>query len=251
MAFRIGPYQPTGRVPATLPVMNGLTVWLDASDLSTLFQDTAGSVPVTATSQNVGKWLDKSGNANHGTGSPTKPIYTAGFKGNGVRSLGGTSYTSTAGGSTTGGNSRTYFFVCSDYSTASGGPWYYILAQGTSCPGWGLTGYSAGNLKWGLAYCGGGIGDHWGPTNATSGTTPYIFCMHYDGVTGTLFINNVADTGGGGTMTNVSTTIEIGRGTFGESASITAYELVVYNRAVTSAERTQISDYLNAKWAIY
>lgn len=43
--------------------------WFDASDLTTLFQDTAGTSPVTAVGQKVAKWLDKSGNGNHATQS--------------------------------------------------------------------------------------------------------------------------------------------------------------------------------------
>ncbi len=39
--------------------------WYDPSDFSTLYQDSAGTTPVTAVSQPVGKVLDKSGNNNH------------------------------------------------------------------------------------------------------------------------------------------------------------------------------------------
>lgn len=41
--------------------------WYDPSDFSTLFQDSAGTTPVTATGQPVGKILDKSGKGNHAT----------------------------------------------------------------------------------------------------------------------------------------------------------------------------------------
>ena len=41
--------------------------WFDPSDLSTLFQDAAGTTPVTAVGQPVGKILDKSGNGYHAT----------------------------------------------------------------------------------------------------------------------------------------------------------------------------------------
>ena len=34
--------------------------WLDASDMSTMYQDAAGTTPVTAMEQPVGLWLDKS-----------------------------------------------------------------------------------------------------------------------------------------------------------------------------------------------
>lgn len=36
--------------------------WFDGSDFSTMFQDRAGTLPVTALEQTVGLWLDKSGN---------------------------------------------------------------------------------------------------------------------------------------------------------------------------------------------
>ena len=41
--------------------------WYDPADLSTLFQDTAGTTPVTAVEQFVALMLDKSGNGNHAT----------------------------------------------------------------------------------------------------------------------------------------------------------------------------------------
>jgi hypothetical protein len=37
--------------------------WYDPSDLSSMFQDSAGTVPVTADGDPIGKWNDKSGNA--------------------------------------------------------------------------------------------------------------------------------------------------------------------------------------------
>ena len=54
--------------------------WYDPSDLSTLFQDSAGTTPVTASGQPVGKMLDKSGRANHAVQATAarRPIYTEG-----------------------------------------------------------------------------------------------------------------------------------------------------------------------------
>jgi hypothetical protein len=51
-------------------------VWYDPSDLSTLFQDAAGTTPVTAMGQPVGLMLDKSGRGNHATQSTSasRPI---------------------------------------------------------------------------------------------------------------------------------------------------------------------------------
>lgn len=54
-------------------------VWYDPSDLSTLFQDSAGTTPVTAVEQPVGLMLDKSGNGNHASQATTtaRPILRA------------------------------------------------------------------------------------------------------------------------------------------------------------------------------
>lgn len=48
--------------PLSLP---GLALWLDASDLGTLFQDSALTTAATADGDPVGGWRDKSGNGNH------------------------------------------------------------------------------------------------------------------------------------------------------------------------------------------
>ncbi len=52
-------------------------VWYDPSDKSTLFQDVAGTVPVTKDGDPVGLMKDKSGNGNHAvqTVSASRPIY--------------------------------------------------------------------------------------------------------------------------------------------------------------------------------
>lgn len=43
----------------------GALAWYDPSDLASLFQDTAGTVPVTASGQSVARMNDKSGNGYH------------------------------------------------------------------------------------------------------------------------------------------------------------------------------------------
>jgi hypothetical protein len=51
--------------------------WYDPSDLTKMFQDRAGTTPVTADGQTVGKILDKSGNNNHAVASSdaARPLY--------------------------------------------------------------------------------------------------------------------------------------------------------------------------------
>ena len=69
-----------GFSPASLFAGGTEGAWYDPSDISTLFQDSAGTTPVTASGQPVGKMLDKSGNGNHATQatSSKRPTYTEG-----------------------------------------------------------------------------------------------------------------------------------------------------------------------------
>ena len=63
--------------PASLFADGKQGMWLDPSDPSTLFQDAAGTIPVTTDGDPVGKVLDKSGNNNHATQtvSAARPVY--------------------------------------------------------------------------------------------------------------------------------------------------------------------------------
>lgn len=60
--------QPLGGFsPASLFSAGEQGVWYDPSDSTTLFQDTAGTIPVTAVGQSVARINDKSGRGNHAT----------------------------------------------------------------------------------------------------------------------------------------------------------------------------------------
>jgi hypothetical protein len=63
--------------PASLFSAGQIGGWYDPSDLNTLFQDSAGTTPVTAAGQPVGRILDKSGRGNHATQTTagSRPIY--------------------------------------------------------------------------------------------------------------------------------------------------------------------------------
>ena len=67
-----------GFSPSTLFASGEQGAWYDPSDMSTLFQDSAGTTPVTASGQPVGLMLDKSGRGNHATQATaaSRPTYT-------------------------------------------------------------------------------------------------------------------------------------------------------------------------------
>jgi hypothetical protein len=63
--------------PADLFASGEQGAWYDPSDLTTMFQDRAGTTPVTADGQTVGKILDKSGRGNHAIApsDAARPLY--------------------------------------------------------------------------------------------------------------------------------------------------------------------------------
>jgi hypothetical protein len=71
--------------PADLFAAGELGFWLDPSDITTLFQNSAGTTPVTAAGQPVGYIADKSGRGNHFTQATAadRPIYQVDANGKG------------------------------------------------------------------------------------------------------------------------------------------------------------------------
>lgn len=77
--------------PFTLFADGEAGVWYDPSDLTTLFQDVAGTTPVTTPGQTVALMLDKSGNDYHATQSTAaaRPTYQVDAGGRGYLSFDG------------------------------------------------------------------------------------------------------------------------------------------------------------------
>ena len=72
-----------------MPGLN-LTLWLDASDSATLYQNTACTARVSASGQSVACWKDKSGSGNHvvkTTGLGNAPTFNASLQLNGLPGL--------------------------------------------------------------------------------------------------------------------------------------------------------------------
>lgn len=65
--------------PLTLFTSGEQGVWYDPSDLSTMYQDSAGTIPITALEQPVGRINDKSGRGNNATQatSGSRPVLSA------------------------------------------------------------------------------------------------------------------------------------------------------------------------------
>jgi hypothetical protein len=132
--------------------------WYDASDVTTLWQDTAGTTAVTASGQTVLLWKDKSVNGNHLSISSGGPAYTTGvmnslpivrFSGNKLANLAPSM-----------GNSTNNFTVIGVFTVASNNNWDNWLNWGNGTgdlavylDGGARTGGSVGSME--FAYNGG------------------------------------------------------------------------------------------------
>jgi hypothetical protein len=79
----VTPVLSSGVNPATLFAAGELGAWYDPSDLSTLWQDTAGTTPVTTVGQSIARIDDKSGRGNNATQSVAGSRATLGQDGGG------------------------------------------------------------------------------------------------------------------------------------------------------------------------
>lgn len=92
VAYDVGAVSSDAFIPTFLFTAGEKGVWYDIGDVSTLFQDPAGTIPVTAVGQTVGRILDKSGNNAHATQSvlANRPIYGKTATGHGYLQFNGT-----------------------------------------------------------------------------------------------------------------------------------------------------------------
>ena len=228
--------------------------WFDAADLSTLFQDTAGTTPVTATSQTIKRWNDKSGQNNFASTTATSglPSWTTSVNGRPVITANGSTLNSS---SISGWNvwGQTYFIV---FRTTAN---YNTFVRPVFTPH-GFVGVTNGPtpsfIEWNQQ------------TNVANGpntlfTIPgtqnntyirdvvLVLCVQRSG---NLWISSINGGLIGGTQSNTP----VGRypstggialvGTNGTPYDIE--EVIIYNSAITSGDRQQVEGYLMWKWGV-
>ena len=221
--------------------ITGCLLWLDAYDLTTLFQNTAGTTAVTAAGQQVQYWADKSGNANNATSSETAMTYNT--SGIGYPSI----YFS---GSQTNGlrtnvvvTDSTYFYVV--YMTQTSGVYVFSGHQGTTHL---KQNYSGGSL---LAMDYSGIG---GLTGTVGMNTNTIVTRQDTSSTGVLAgWQNGASIGSkamgvtGETFTQLSLGVDYPSGFTG---ILYMSEVIIYNSVLSTGQRQQVEAYLAWKYGL-
>lgn len=254
------PYTSTYPIAFPLPnTYSGLALWFDSADITTLFQNTAGTTAVTANGQNVQCWRDKSGNSRHAilyTGS-TGPTYSSNaFNGSypGILFNGTTSSILMTGAfvpsgnlTATNGRDTTIFAVYNRSGTAGNSAVYGLQ---TTDNNFVLREPWAGATS-SLVDTGGGSFGRITVANTISGAvmtsiTRSAATSYFYQSTLALGSNSV----GAGTVSATSQGFCIGGAVVGGPITFSSYisELIIYNAALTTAQRQSIESYLAAKW---
>lgn len=217
--------------PAALFTGGVQGAWYDPSDLSSMWQDSAGTTPA-AVGQPVGKILDKSGNGNHATmtTAANRPTLTQDGNGKYGLSFNGTNQTLTASGQTYSAARTTVITINAD-GVSQGAFLAYDNAE-----------------KW----------EPWGPFNVQSPTLQFAStsynAVHTCGFnrasasSGTVSTDNVA----GNTTTtppnSTGTTLSIGGlAPSSEWASCKIYGLCVVNASLSASDQAKLTKWLGAK----
>ncbi|MBM4040746.1 MAG: LamG domain-containing protein [Planctomycetes bacterium] len=234
----------------------GCRLWLDASDAGTLWQDTAGSVPVTASGQSVARWNDKSGGsfAVSQATAANRPQYRAGaLYGASTLYFDGTNdFLGRANDIGVSGNQdRTVFAVWANWVN-NGLGYQHVFHMGTSANDqtYGVCSYHnnrVANHYWASAF----------DTSFVSTSAPTLASAMWDGDGGGGGLGrdqwwvNGADVGGiNRAVLNTSTAqLNIGSRVAGPTEGMRGdiAEVLIFDRNLTADERSKVGVYLGMK----
>lgn len=221
-------------------------VWYDPSDLSTMWQDAAGTV-AAAVDQPVGRILDKSGNGKHATQgtAAARPI---------LRLVGGLYYlefdgvddsmvTATAAGLT------------GPVVTTIGG-WLTTTVAAAYRMIWDSNRYSWGNVTDSTHFTTNGLQNYVGPAASITANTRYVVGSVFDAGFDVQHRKNGANNGallaGSGDGVDADAVFRLGSNPSGANFwTGNIYQLIVIKRALTAQENADAEAYTNTKTGAY
>jgi hypothetical protein len=216
---------------------------LDAQDLSTLFQDSGKTIPVTSDADPVGAWADKSGNGKDVTQATAgkRGTYKTGVIGSqpGIRFVAGSLQLLTGANVLNADTTFTIFIVLVPRATSLGLP----FQQGVADVSWEK------NADLADTFWLGNTDSATGPANVVQNQTAFA-TLKADGAQLTNYHSGVAGTPTAETSNTGVTGTEIG----GRDSAPAVYsdtdigEIIVYSDALSDANRAGIEQYLFNRW---
>ena len=230
--------------PTISPPTTNMIVWLDAADLTTLFQDSSFTTPVTALGQNVGGWRDKSGNLRtySQSSSGSRGLYTTGpcvlFNGSSIF-LFSTNMPASC-------NNNDIFIVTKPLTLAQNSSWR-TLFRGQNTDHQVII--ESGSTRLGTYHNNTGGFKQFGSLTLDGSTRVILEVQISNTNTYTASLNGGAFTAAtsAGTADNL---YALGNWQGGGQQWGEVNELIIYNSAVSESVRATILSYFRTKWGI-
>lgn len=220
--------------------ISGLQLWLDASDPTTIYQDSNATTITIADGDPVGCWKDKSGNAKNATQTDgtKKPARTNNIQnGNiGITYDGVNDYLQTGDlGLTV--QPYSYYFV---------GKFLSLSGDRRQIAGLNETGNL--DINPGINVYAGNAGMI---NIKTAPTNTFLARIEYNGAS-SLYQENNGTIYTGNAGTGVPNGIYLNTYLpYGLCGNVRQFELCIYNRLLSVSEIAKITNYLNSKWGVY
>jgi hypothetical protein len=222
-------------------------VWLDFSDVSTLFQDAARTSAVTADGQEILGVADKSGTGNHASGAAgTSPLYKVNIQNgksialfDGVDNLLSGTLTAT-------NNNNTVFIVYQNIAAGGTGEKFVLLLNAGTGDANRVTLRNSGSNRQ----------NNFGGALSIALSASFVIETFIGNGAGNNFeyVRNGSSQGTSahvGTPTNATMYYLASERGVGAYANVRIAEFIAFNSTLSSDVRTQIRTYLNTKWAVF
>ena len=227
-------------------------LWLDGADVSTMFQNTAGTLQVRSTNSTVALWRDKSVSANHASNTTAQPTVTfAAQNGLNVLNFNGAQYlTLSTTTLPTGTTQCSFFFVTR--TTSSGVQVFFTYGADPNTSGRNPQFFYNTNVLSTDVYGASGINDN------TNYLNSYV-------ITSCTFTNVNSAWDNGSPFSSGTTALTLNTGTGWASigvgrippGNVLSYyltgqigEIIVFSRALSTSERQTVEGYLTWKWGL-
>ena len=231
------------RFSAYGPPTANMILWLDASDLTTLFQDNTFATPVTTLGQSVGGWRDKSGNSRTYTQTGgNRGLYAAGpcvtFNSSGLYLV--------STNMPANNNNNDIFIVTKPLTLAQNGSWRTLFRGQTTDH---QVIIESGTTRLGTYHNNTGGFKQFGSLTLDGSTRVMLEVVVSSTNTYTASLSGGAFTAAttAGTADNLYALGNF-QGTGQQWGEIN--EILIYNGAVSSSDRATIQSYLRQKWGV-
>jgi hypothetical protein len=243
ISIGLSPANPAPKGAFSPASISGLQLWLDASDASTLFQNSNGTTAASADGDPVGYWGDKSANGRHATQSDgtKKPALKLALE-NGRNAIRFDVSNDTISG-TAGANYPRHTFVVMRFPVSSlvtvNCVAYRFFTSGLAVPNSRST---FRIVRDGVAWADSGFV---GSQISYSDTGKYLIEFVKSSQSSDELLKN------GSSYQTFSNATVVNSNIYTMSSCGVVCEYLVFDQSLSVDEKTSVRNYLNAKWSIY